>query len=278
MNPSGLALAAQAPPDAQLISGPGRSGYELGNLLFRCTEPGGDTLLKVYRRRKSRWNDFWGNCSERWFERKRGVSAARRCETEAAALALWRAAGFDVPQRLDRERPHWVGDHPSLSMEFIAGETLHQRLQDPASSLAERQQWIARLARQHARRHRCALERGETLLVHEHAMTRHVFVAAERLVTFDFEHAYQPQYPVPVALAFELSSTLRSLSVGERVDEPYADLFVEAYTEPQILRESCQLFRSSSWRWRLYRRYERRHRGARSKTETMVRLATRLGL
>lgn len=275
---TGLAIAAQAPPHVSLISGPGRSGYQRGNLLFRCTEPGGDALLKVYRQRRSRWRDFWGNCSERWFERKRGVSAARRCETEAAALTTWRAAGFDVPRLLERERPRWVGDHPSIAMEFIGGETLYQGLLDRERPLAERQAWVSHLAREYGRRHRCALERGDTLLVHEHAMTRHVLVSSERLVTFDFEHAYQPDYPLPAALAFELSSTLRSLWIGERVGEPYSDVFVEAYPEPQILEESCRLFRSASWGWRLYRRYERRQRGARSKTEVMERLATRLGV
>ena len=129
---SGLALAAQAPAHVQLVSGPGRSGYERGNLLFRSSEPGGDALLKVYRQRKSAWNDFWGDIAERWFERKRGVSAARRCETEAASLALWRAAGFDVPRLLARERPRWIGDHPFLAMEFIDGRTLHECLVDPA--------------------------------------------------------------------------------------------------------------------------------------------------
>ena len=42
-------------------------------------------------------------------------------------------------------------------------------------------------------------------------MARHVLVSGDRLVTFDLEHAYRPEFPLPVAVAFELSSTLRSL-------------------------------------------------------------------
>src|SRR5688572_31501256 len=118
VKPSGLVIADRAPPGVRLISGPGRSSYERGNLLFRCAEPGGDVLLKVYRRRKSAWSDFWGNVSERWFERKRGVSAECRRDTEAAGLAAWRAAGFDVPRLIARERPSWLGDHPFVAMEF----------------------------------------------------------------------------------------------------------------------------------------------------------------
>jgi hypothetical protein len=104
-------------------------------------------------------------------------------------------------------------------------------------------------------------------------MARHVLVSGRRLVTFDLEHAYQPDFPVPVAVAFELSSTLRSL---ERLDPTHGETFVRSYSDPEILEESCGLFRSSSPRWRLYRRYEMRKRGAGSKTAAMERLAARL--
>jgi tRNA A-37 threonylcarbamoyl transferase component Bud32 len=273
VRPSGLLIADRAPPGVQLISGPGRSGYVLGNLLFRGAGPGGDVLLKVYRRRKSRWSDFWGNVSERWIERKRGVSADRRRDTEATGLAAWSAMGCDVPQLYERERPEWVGHHPFVAMEFVDGPTLHEALEDPARGPDEKRAWIEQLARDHARRHRCALDRRDPLLVHEHAMARHVLVSGRRLVTFDLEHAYQPDFPVPVAVAFELSSMLRSL---ERLDPTHGETFVRSYSDPEILEESCGLFRSSSPRWRLYRRYEMRKRGAGSKTAAMERLAARL--
>ena len=274
---SGLALAAQAPAHVQLLSGPGRSGYERGNLLFRSNEPGGDALIKVYRRRKTAWNDFWGDLWELGFERKRGVSARRRCETEAASLAMWRAAGFDVPRLLPRERPRWIGAHPFLAMEFIHGRTLHECLFDPNLALEHKQAWVARLAVDTARRHRHALDRNEPLLVHEHAMSRHVLVARERLVTFDFEHAYQAGYPVDLALAYEIASAVRSLWVGERFEDPYVRVFVDAYREPEILAQSCRLFCSRSLGWRVYRWFERRHRGWRSKSEAMQRLRAMIG-
>jgi len=273
MKASGLVIAEAAPPGVTLLSGPGRGQYRLGNLLFRCAEPGGDVFLKVYRRRKSGWSDFWGDFSERWFEHKRGVSAARRRDTEAAAIAAWRAAGFDTPRVIARERPAWIGDHPFLAMEFLEGVTLDQALADPARTAAEKQGWIHQLARDQARRHRCALEGGERLLLHEHAMARHIFVAGARLVTFDFEHAYQPGYPVLAAVTFELCSIVRSL---ERLGEGWVDAFVASYDERKILQESYRLFRSPSLRWWLYRWYEGRKRGAQSKTAAMERLAVRL--
>jgi hypothetical protein len=270
---SGLAIAEAAPPGVTLLSGPGRDQYRLGNLLFRCAEPAGDVFLKVYRLRKGRWNDFWGDVSERWLERKRGVGAARRRDTEAAAIAAWRAGGFDTPRLIPRERPEWIGDHPFLAMEFLDGATLDQVLADPARTSAEKRGWIEQLARDQARRHRRALESGERLLVHEHAMARHLLVAGTRLVTFDFEHAYQPDYPLPVAVTFEICSTARSL---ERLGEEWIAAFVAAYDERKILQDSCRLFRSPALRWRAYRWYEGRRRGAESKTAAMERLAKRL--
>jgi tRNA A-37 threonylcarbamoyl transferase component Bud32 len=275
---SGLALASQAPAHVRLVSGPGRSGYERGNLLFRSSEPGGDALLKVYRRRKSAWNDFWADFWEVGFERKRGASARRRCETEAASLALWREAGFDVPRLLARERPRWIGAHPFLAMEFIQGRTLHECLLDPELPLEDRQAWVARLARESARRHRCALDRDEPLLVHEHAMSRHVLVARDRLVTFDFEHGYRSGYPVALALTHEIASAVRSLWIDDRFAEPFVRVFVDAYSEPEILAQSCRRFGSGALRWRGYRAFERRHRGSRSKSEAMARLAAMIGV
>jgi tRNA A-37 threonylcarbamoyl transferase component Bud32 len=275
VRPSGLAFADRAPPGVELISGPGRSGYERGNLLFRCADPGGDVLLKIYRQRKSGWRDLWSNVSERWVERKRGASADRRRVTEAAALAAWTAAGFDVPRLVDRDRPAWIGVHPFVAMEFVAGPTLHEALADPARPAAARRDWVDRLAREHAHRHRRALDCREPLLVHEHAMARHVLVSGERLVTFDFEHAYQARFPVAVAVAYEVASTLRSL---ERIAPEYFNAFVDGYAEPKILAASVRLFRSPSLRWRIYRHYESRRRGAESKTAVMERLAARLSV
>ena len=77
-------------------------------------------------------------------------------------------------------------------------------------------------------------------------MSRHVLVARDRLVTFDFEHAYQPGYPVAVALAFELASTVRSLWVASGSRSRTCASFVDAYPEPEILAQSCRLFGSPS--------------------------------
>lgn len=275
---SGSVSRALACPGVELISGPGRSAYRSGNLMFRYHANDVDVILKVYRRRKSAWNDFWAGFSERWIERKRGASATRRCATEAACLAVWRAAGFDVPKLLRRAPPDWAGSHPSLWLEYVEGQTLHAQLEDPGVPEARKRDWIARLGAEHGRRHRLALERGEILLVQEHATPRHVLVSGPRLVGFDFEHAYQPGFPIATALAFELASTLRALWRDPARPDAHVDVFLESHAEPEIVRESCRQFASGAWRWRIYRGLETRQRRVRSKTETMHRVAERWGI
>jgi len=272
-----LGLAGAVPPEVRLLSGATGADPTRGNLLFQLRQGGRDLILKVYRRRRSRWSEFWGDFSQRWIEGKRGVLPERRRQTEADSLRCWHEAGFDVPRLEAWERPTWLGELPALAMEPVPGPTLLVTLQSPDLALPVKQALIARLAEEHGRRHSLALVRGEPLLVQEHPTTRHVLVSGDRLVAFDFENAYRPGFPVPVAIAYELASTLRSLWLDERFAEPYIGVFLDAYAQRRILVECGRLFLSRSPRWRLYRLREQHHRRWRSKTETMRRLAALLG-
>jgi len=269
-------LAEGVPPEVRLISGASGSDPSRGNLLFQLRQDGRDLILKVYRRRRSRWSQFWGDFSQRWIEGKRGVRPERRRQTEAESLRAWREAGFDVPRLEAWQRPSWLGSLPALAMEAVSGPTLLTALHDPDRPLAEKQSLIARLAAEHGRRHALALSSGQALLVQEHPTPRHVLVSGERLVAFDFENAYRDGFPVPVAVAYELASTLRSLWIDERFAEPYVSVFLNAYGERAILLDACRRFASGAPRWRLYRLRERRHRPRRSKTETMRRVGALL--
>lgn len=261
------------PSGVTLLGPPGSNDPDRGNLVFRCSGPDGDAILKVYRRRGSAIGERFAAFSQRWVEGKRGVSARQRCATEAAALATWRRHGFDVPRVLDRDPPEWMPDRIVLWMEFVAGGTLRDALRDPARGV----ELVARFAAECARRHRCAIDLGETLLIQEHPAAQHVLVSGGRLVHFDLEHAYRPEFPLPTALAYEISSTVRSLSAIDRTRACF-DAFVANYGEPEILRESCRTFFGPSLRWRIYRQHEAARRGARSKTAAMGRLADALGV
>lgn len=265
------------PAGVALLGPPGSNDLRRGNLVFRCSGPAGDAILKVYRRRGSALGERLAGFSQHWVEGKRGVNAEQRRATEMAALAAWRRHGCEVPRVLDRDPPDWIPDRTVLWMEFVEGGTLRDALGDPQRGAAARVELVARFADACARRHRQAIDEGETLLVQEHPATQHVLVSGERLVHFDLEHAYQPGFPMMKALAYELSSTVRSLSAIDRAGA-YFDAFVAGYGEPEILRESCRTFFGSSLGWRIYRRHEAARRGARSKTEAMGRLADALGV
>jgi tRNA A-37 threonylcarbamoyl transferase component Bud32 len=266
------------PPGVCLLGPPGSNHPRRGNLVFRCEGGGEPVILKVYRRRRGLWRQPFAEFSQRFVEGKRGIGAARRRATEVAALSAWRRHGCDAPRVLDREAPAWIGGLPFLFMEHIAGRNLRDALADPASAASERLALVGALAASCGLRHRRALDADEPLLVQEHPATQHVLVSDGRLVTFDLENAYAPGFSVPTALAYELSSTLRSLSALDDADETLVGAYVGGYGETGILRESCRLFLGPSLRWRLYRRQESGRRGERSKTGAMRRLAARLGL
>lgn len=261
------------PPGVRLLGPAGSNDPVFGNLVFRCAGDEGSAVLKVYRRRGGAWSERLAGFSQRWIEKKRGVGAARRRETEAAALSAWQASGFDVPRILDRPAPDWIGDASFLWMEDIEGPTLRDALCDRLRTPSERGALVARYASGCGRRHERALERDEPLLIQEHPAAQHVLVSEDRLVTFDLEHAYRPGFPVLTAIAYELSSLLRSFTRLEEGEDAYFDAFARAYGRPWILRESCRLFFGPSIGWRIYRRHEMRHRGQRSKTASMRRLA-----
>lgn len=266
------------PPGVRLLGAPGSNDPHRGNLVFRCSGEGGDAILKVYRRRGRLWSERLADFSQRWIEGKRGARAEQRCATERASFSAWRRHGFDVPRILDRKPPAWIGDGSCLWMEFIEGESLRDVLQGSGREREEQEALVARLSADSARRHRCALDTGETLLVQEHPAAQHVLVAGPRLVTFDLESAYRPGFPVETALAYEISSTLRSLRSCGPGGDAYFDVFVQAYGEPGVLRECCRLFLGASIGWRIYRAHETSRRGERSKTDAMRRLADRLGV
>jgi tRNA A-37 threonylcarbamoyl transferase component Bud32 len=267
------------PPGVSLLGPPGSNHPRRGNLVFRCEDGGEPVILKVYRRRRGLWRQPFAAFSQRFVEGKRGIGAARRRPPEVAALSAWRRHGCDAPRVLGREAPAWIGSHPFLYMEYVAGRSLRDALADPASAASERLALVRALAASCGLRHRRALDADEPLLVQEHPATQHVLVSTNgRLVSFDLENAYAPGFSVPTALAYELASTLRSLSALDDADETLVGAFVGGYGETAILRESCGLFLGPSLRWRLYRRQESGRRGERSKTRAMRRLAARLGL
>ena len=216
-------LPPTLPEGAEILQAGGRGGT--GNILylFRNTRP--PVVLKVYRARRSRLNEFLKNFSERHLEGKRGATAVIRCATEKLNIDLWTNEGIDVVRRVEQPLPAGVLP-PALWLEYCAGPVLWDVLADAQRSTPTKLTLVESLGLSLSRRHTRAMELQEPLLVHEHGQIKHFFVQGDRLVAFDLEHGFGPGYPVVKAVAREVSGIAYSLT---RADETMAEQFLRAF-------------------------------------------------
>lgn len=266
-------LIERIPANAKLLTTEGRDRWRSGNLIIVLDE-GAPRVLKVYRRRKGALNDFLGGLSHRVLEKKTGTSASERRETEERCLRLWAEAGFDVPKVLEGEAPEWIGALPFLWLEYTPGPTLFTELErDWSTRSADFAPRVQALGAEHARRHRLCLERGEPLLLQEHATSKHVICFGERLVTLDLEGAYSRSHPLLSAVAQELSASLRSLWHGQDFSSGPAGHFLSGYADRELLTKVLEEYFAAGLRgWFKRRDDERRRSAGKTKTSAMEAL------
>lgn len=205
------------------------------------------------------------------FERKRGISARARYETERLTLEIWRREGFDVPALLDLPAPEPTPEGPYVWLEYLPGVPLSDFIEDPEAPFADKVRYVERLGQELARRQGRALEISEPLLIQEHASVKHVIVDGERMVHFDLEGGYCPGFDITEAATQELSGILRSLArKGECHLDDYLRALVAGYGDRSLLTSlvdhglECRS---------LYRHFKRKHdmkrRQTFSKTEML---------
>ncbi len=100
---------------------------DLGNRLWRIETPAGRFIQKLHRRRRP-----WLRSALRWSlgvlaRVKTLPDAASRRRTEGELLALWQAAGFDVP-RVFTAAEAGLAPGPALLMEDVPGRPLPEVL------------------------------------------------------------------------------------------------------------------------------------------------------
>jgi len=240
----------------------------LGNILLLVGEGDDTKVLKLYRERRSRTKEIFSAFSHRIFERKRGATAKARWETERLSLDTWERHGFDVFKRLDLPLPARF-DPPGVWFEYCPGQPLASLIKDPAVDLEKKLSLMHRLGEALSRRHRLAHDLSDVLLVQDHATLDHVFVSGDRLITYDFEGGFLPDFPIMEALAQEVAVYLRSLSKrsGEHFDRMLRVL-LEGYGETTLLHGIAQWgVHNRSYYRRVRRWYDQRRRPERSKTD-----------
>lgn len=225
----------------------------------------GPIVIKHYAVRRSAIQHLLRKIGHLTFAGKSATGAQGRRDTEAECLALWRRHGIDVVRTLEPATPPDLPG-PWLALEFLEGRTLYEVLKDPTVAEAEKLALLRRFAPEWARRHAAAIREREPRLLHEHGTFRHVFVAGERLVTFDLEIAWVRRGRTPYLVGREIAAFLRSLGRAGGADR---DLFsarlgalVEAYGDREqwlaavrgVLRPRSPVMRIVSLLERLQRR------------------------
>jgi hypothetical protein len=244
-----------------------------GNLLIRVPTEQGDRVLKLYRRRRSVFNQALSSFSNALIEGKRSPGPRSRCETERQCLDLWARYGFDVFRRIDEPLPDGV-ELPGLWIEYCSGRTLKSLLLDAKLEWPVKRAAIRRLAGMLGRRHRKALDLDEILLVQEHSGAKHVFLSGDRMITFDLEGAFQPGFPLREALTQDLAGYLRSIlrCASDRVEDAL-EAFVEGYRDPELLRELAHWGVHGRNLFRVLKRVlDRRRRPSFAKTDVLQML------
>lgn len=234
--------------------------------------------MKIYRPRNTSFKQLVKALSHLLVEKKRGISARARFETERAALETWAREGFSVPQILDLPRPELTGNAPFLWLEFLPGVPLSDFIENSSTPLDQKTQYVERLATSISQRHGRALANQDPLLIPEHASIKHVIVDKDRMTHFDLEGAYRSGFSVKEAATQEISGTLRSLArKGEQHLTEYLDAFLRGYTDrAQLLQLLTHGLECRS----IYRYYKRKHdrkkRQRFSKTDMLQTLRDRL--
>ena len=229
------------------------------NAVYRIQRPDGPAILKTFSNRRNHWESFWTHLGN-GLSGRTGYTARDRHRTEAANLALWRAAGLDVP-RLLPDPPGLRLDLPHLCMEFVDGKLLSAHLADEHVPLPERDATFVRFLECWAARHALAAERRDSRLIQEHGSFEHVLRSGARLVTFDLEVSFWRGRPVPAARVDEICGYFRSLFrlLPEPLARHYFDLAVARYPRREFLREVPRLlFRNPAPVVRLMHALDRR--------------------
>jgi hypothetical protein len=257
---------------AGVVAAAGRS-----NLMMRVPTEEGDLVLKLYRRRRSVFNQALANFSAAVIEGRRSPAPQSRSKTEHLCLDLWARYGFDVFRRIDRPLPDGV-EPPGLWLEYCSGRTLKDLLLDAKLEWPVKQAEIRRLAGMLRHRHRKALDLDEILLVQEHPGAKHVFLSGDRMITFDLEGAFQSRFPLREALTQDLAGYLRSiLRLAFEHLEDALEGFVEGYQDRELLWELAHWGVHGRTLSRVLKRVDdRRRRGSFAKTDVLQMLLEHL--
>lgn len=221
-----------------------------GNRLWRVETPAGSALQKLYGSRTGPLRDRWRGLMSRVIRGATATTPRARLRTERETLALWAAAGIDVPADWTDRFPALAGEGVVL-LEWIDGSPLDRVL---AGTGIDRDPLLRRWSAAWGKRHAVAVARNDGRFAQFHAGLMHTLVAGDRLVSIDLEQAYLPGPPVLPRIGREAAAVAKSLSKCGG-DAEFAAV-AAAYPDPPLLRKALASFLGPAARIHGDRKYQ----------------------
>jgi len=215
--------------------------------------------------------------SDRYIEGKRGATYRRRHTNERQSLRVWRKYGFAVPRVLTRRKWEDI-PWPVTFLEWVNAPLLGDKLRDPTVAMDNKCEWLCKYAQETCRRHEAAIDMNQMLLLQEHPKPNHVFVAKDKLITFDLEYAYADSYPPLLAASQETATFL--YEVKRCTASESTELFqsyIQGYANQGLLADLATEFLTGKHvRQRLKRGSDEYRRKGKGKTAVMRQLAQQI--
>lgn len=256
----------ERPIEATIIDANGGTN---GQTIARIDGPDGPLILKCYGKKRSWVRQLFVQLGHWTFAGKSGCGPRARSENERACIDLWTAHGFDVfrtavaPVAVGPRRPEATPTRavdavahgrPTLLLDAVPGVRLYDLLLHATDEADERavRTHLARFAGEWSRRHALALAEREPRLLHEHGTFRHVWVADDRLITFDFEISWRRRRSIESLIGREIGAFLRSLGRASKTEDRFGarlQVVLEAYGDRAFLARVVDRQLAAGQRW-----------------------------
>jgi len=181
-----------------------------GNYLYKVPFRDGFAVLKVYYGTRSRWRYIGGTISN-FFEGQTSFMPRARMRNEKQCLKIWREAGFRVFETYEDVLVKGLPPGGYLLFEYVEALKFTDYFGDAAVALDARLETYRRFLKEWHRRHQLAVAAREPRLVHENGDLKHVLMADDQFLFFDFEMAYRSRRRVREFVTREILAYLKSL-------------------------------------------------------------------
>jgi hypothetical protein len=252
--------------------------HKNGNYLYKVPFEGRFAVLKLYYGSLSLARYALKSAGNLLLANQTAVMPWSRRRTELDCIGLWREAGFRVFGVYDARVEGLPPDGHAL-FEWVDAPRFVHYFADRGVPLPERLGTWRRFQPVWHRRHRLAVERREPRFVHENGDLKHVMIAGDEFLFFDFETCFRSRRRVREVVAREILCYLKSMArtVGGDEFEAFLAETVASYPDRELLAYTHEFaFADPNPLVRAGRRFDLVFRERAQKPSSKYRIAARL--